>query len=49
MLWVALKRECNTIIGHNKLYRLKAQIEYDHPELFTTSKSPNAETPDKDT
>lgn len=34
MLAIILKRECRIKLGHNKLYRLKKQIEYDHPELF---------------
>lgn len=34
LLAIILKRECNIRIGHNKLYRLKKQIHYDHPELF---------------
>jgi len=36
-----LKREHHINLAHNKLYRLKAQIKYDHPELFETSEEPN--------
>jgi len=34
LLYVVLKRSCNIEIGHSKLYKLSAQIEFDHPKLF---------------
>jgi len=36
LMAILLKRECRIKIGHNRLYRLKKQIKYDHPNLFQT-------------
>lgn len=36
LLAIILKRDLGIPLGHNKLYRLKRQIEYDHPDYFIT-------------
>lgn len=42
-----LKGKCNIRLGHNRLYRLKRQIEFHHhPQLFEILKKPNVETTD---
>ncbi len=43
LLAIILKREEKIHIGHNKLYRLKRQIEYDHPNLFQIPPIPTTE------
>jgi len=43
LLAVILKRKYRIGIGHNKLYRLSAQIRYDHPELFNEPSTINIE------
>ena len=35
LLTIMLKRYLNIKIGYNKWYRLKKQIRFDHPELFS--------------
>lgn len=40
LLAIILKRMLNIRIGHNKLYRLKRMIEYDHPDYFQTPPIP---------
>ena len=48
LMAIALKRIHHIRLGHNKLYRLKKQIKFDHPELFSLSRTPNKNTPDKE-
>ena len=47
LLAVILWRKEKIRIGHNKLQRLKKQIEYDHPDFFDVPKSPNVEDAEK--
>jgi hypothetical protein len=41
LMAIVLKREKIARLGHNKLQRLKKQIQYDHPELFNADKISN--------
>jgi len=40
LLYIICKRNLGIPLGHNKLYRLKRQIEYDHPDYFKTPPIP---------
>ena len=40
LLAIILKRELKIPLGHNKLYRLKRQIEYDYPHYLDTPPIP---------
>ena len=44
LLAIILKRNCQIKIGHNKLYRLKKQIRFDHPDHFSKPDELNTET-----
>jgi len=46
LMGIVLKREHKIVLGHNRLYRLKRQIEYDHPNLFEVPETPNIKTKD---
>jgi hypothetical protein len=50
LLATVLKREFDPPIkvGHNKIYRLRSQIEYDHPDLFPVAPDVNKDTVEKE-
>jgi len=41
---MAVKRNLNIMLGHNKTYRLKKQIMFDHPKLFEEPPPENVNT-----
>ena len=41
---MAAKRKLGLQLGHNKIYRLKKQIMFDHPSLFEEAPSENVNT-----
>ena len=41
---MAVKRKLNVRLGHNKTYRLKKQIIFDHPKLFEEAPKDNVNT-----
>jgi len=47
LLYVVLKRKCNIEIGHSKLYKLSAQISFDHPKLFIEAPEISHETAER--
>lgn len=44
LLAMATKRKLGIRLGHNKIYRLKKQIIFDHPELFEEATPENVNT-----
>jgi len=44
LLAMATKRKLGIRLGHNKVYRLKKQILFDHPELFEEAPLENVNT-----
>ena len=44
LLAMAYKRKLNIRLGHNKIYRLKKQIMFDHPNLFEEAPPENVNT-----
>ncbi len=44
LLAMAVKRKLGLRIGHNKTYRLKKQIMFDHPNLFEEAPPDNVNT-----
>jgi len=41
---MAVKRKLGVRLGHNKIYRLKKQIMFDHPNLFEEAPPENVDT-----
>ena len=44
LLAMAVKRNLGVKLGHNKTYRLKKQIMFDHPNLFIEPPAENKDT-----
>ncbi len=44
LLAMAVKRKLGVRLGHNKIYRLKKQIIFDHPKLFEEVPTENVNT-----
>ena len=44
LLAMAVKGKLNIRLGHNKIYRLKKQIMFDHPNLFEEQPPDNVNT-----
>jgi len=44
LLAMAVKRKLGVRLGHNKTYRLKKQIMFDHPKLFEEAPAENVNT-----
>ena len=41
---MAVKRKLGVKLGHNKTYRLKKQIMFDHPKMFEEPPAENVNT-----